>query len=194
MARSSSDEQGGGLAKFGVSAGPRFGEEIAVPSPVASIGSGTQNEMVLPDDSVSKVHARLEFVDGAWRLTDLNSTNGTFVEGVRLAAEVPTPLQYGNTVRFGGIKLQFREVEAADPSAARETYAPPPPPERIRDRSRTRFPVWVVALALLVILLAVLFFAGVFTGGTEPTSTTVGAVEATLEIARSMLAPLPVAA
>lgn len=193
MARSPSEEAGSGLAKFGIAAGPRFGEEMSVPSPVTSIGRGAQNELVLPDDSISTVHARLEYMDGAWRLTDLNSTNGTFVEGVRLAPEVPTPLQYGNTVRFGGVKLQFRANDAADPDAARAAYAPPPPPERIRERASTRFPVWLVALALLLILLAVLFFAGVFTGGVEPTPTTVGAADVTGTVPPHAAPPAPLA-
>ena len=70
-------------------------------------------DVVVDDDSVSAQHARLEYDMGGWRITDLQSTNGTAVEGVRLAPGVPTPLPYGVTVRLGGVQLQFREVEHA---------------------------------------------------------------------------------
>jgi hypothetical protein len=164
------------LARFGITAGPRIGQDLPIESPVVSIGSGPQNDVVIPDDSVSKIHARLEYADGAWRLTDLNSTNGTYVEGVRLAPEVPTPVDYGFSVRFGGMRLQLRPVEKADPEAARESYTPPPEPTTIRARGATRFPVWLVVLALIVVLLAILYFAGVFTGD-PATAPTVGGLE-----------------
>ncbi|MBV9108566.1 MAG: FHA domain-containing protein, partial [Gemmatimonadetes bacterium] len=84
--------QAGPLASFGVAAGPRYGEQIPVPAPVVTIGRGGDADVVIDDDSVSAKHARLEFDLGAWRITDLNSTNGTAIEGVKLAPDVPTPL------------------------------------------------------------------------------------------------------
>lgn len=145
------------LALFGVLAGPRVGEEFAVLSPVLRIGQGPQNDLVLDDDSVSRNHARLEFQAGSWMLTDLDSTNGTTVEGVRLAPGVPTPLAYANTVRFGGVRLQFREVETADPAAARATFREPEREEQQRPRN-FRLPLWVVLLVLLLIAVAVAIF------------------------------------
>lgn len=149
----------GALAAFGVRTGPLAGEEVPILSPVVRIGRGGENDVVITDDSVSTRHARLEFDEGAWRITDLGSTNGTSVEGVRLAPEVPTPLHYGATVRFGGVELHFRPVEAADPAAARAGYAEPEAAPGIRERKGARFPVWLlVALLLLVALAAFLFF------------------------------------
>ena len=145
------------LALFGMLAGPRLGEEFPVLSPVVSIGQGPQNDLVLDDDSVSRNHARLEFQSGSWLLTDLDSTNGTTVEGVRLAPGVPTPLAYANTVRFGGVRLQFREVEAADPEAARASFREPERQEESRPR-HFRLPLWVVLLVLLLIAIAVAIF------------------------------------
>lgn len=152
------------LAKLGALTGPRIGEEIPILSPVVNIGKGSQNEVVIPDDSVSTLHARLDYEDGRWRITDLDSTNGTFVEGVRLAPGVPTPLFYGHSARFGGVRMQFREVHDADPEAARASYTPPPAKPKLADRpAGFRLPVWAFALILLVLALVV-FFA---LGGTE---------------------------
>lgn len=161
MANSSSGDSSRALAKLGILAGPRIGEEIAIPSPVVHVGSGSQNEVVIADDSVSNAHAQLEYVDGSWRITDLDSTNGTFVEGVRLAPHVPTPLSYGHSVRFGGVRMQFREEAAADPEAARASYVPPAETPRLAERAGGfRLPVWLFALILLVLGIIVFFVIG----------------------------------
>jgi len=122
-----------------------------VPAPVVTVGRAAGCEVRIDDDSVSAQHARLEYDMGAWRITDLGSVNGTSVEGQRLAANVPTPLSYGSTIRFGGVQLQLREA-AADPEAARAAYVPPPPPKTLREERRgARFPVWLLLLVLIVL-------------------------------------------
>jgi hypothetical protein len=166
----------GPLASLVLTAGPRYGEELPVPSPVVTIGRAAGSDVVIDDDSVSAEHARLEFDLGAWRITDLGSTNGTAVEGVKLAPNVPTPLPYGTTVRFGGVRLQFREVDAADPGAARAAYVAPAAPVTLaEERRRLRLPVWLVLLALLV--LAVLGWAiwSLSQDGPVPTGPAAGA-------------------
>ena len=140
------------LATFGFLAGPRIGEELPVPRPVVSIGKGSQNDVVFPDDSVSTTHARLEYEAGHWRLTDLDSTNGTFVEGVRLAPKVPTPLAYGHSVRFGGVPAAVPRRERGRPRLGEgQLHAPAPRRRRWPRRpAGFRLPVWAFALILLV--------------------------------------------
>jgi pSer/pThr/pTyr-binding forkhead associated (FHA) protein len=146
--------QAGPLATFGIAAGPRYGEQIPVPAPVVTVGRAAGCEVVIDDDSVSAKHARLEYDLGAWRITDLASTNGTAIEGVKLAPDVPTPLPYGSTVRFGGVKLQFREVAEVDLDAARAGWVEPEKAATLKEERRGfRFPLW---LALLVVLLLAL--------------------------------------
>lgn len=152
------EEPSAALALLGVHAGPRTGEEIPVRTPVITIGNGAQSGIVLGDDSVSSAHARLEYDAGGWFLTDLGSTNGTYVEGVRLAPQIPTQLAYGSIVRFGGMALEFRQVEAADPEAARASFAPQSTPTPLAERRRGfRLPVWLFLL-ILILLGMVLFF------------------------------------
>jgi pSer/pThr/pTyr-binding forkhead associated (FHA) protein len=147
------------LATFGVLQGAQFGEVVPVRSVSVRIGSAERNDLVISDDSVSASHAVLEFEDGAWRLTDLDSTNGTVVEGVRLAPQVPTPLPYGSSVRVGGVRLQFRAVAGARPEEA----PPPEPATEPEERPRRRaLPVWllvVVAVLLALVIFAVVVFA-----------------------------------
>lgn len=176
------------LATLAVQEGPRVGTEFPVQQPVVSIGRGGQSDLVIDDDSISTVHARLEYEHGGWRLTDLGSTNGTVVEGVRLAPHVPTPLPYGSSLRFGGVRLHFRPAEGANPEQARAEYAPPPPPrERVAERSGFRVPVWLALVLLLLVGLAIFLFGWIWPEpGAEP-----AAVEGVVEGASLLLSPGP---
>lgn len=159
----------GHLASLALMAGPRYGEELPVPSPIVTVGRAAACDVVVDDDSVSAQHARLEYDMGAWRITDLQSINGTAVEGVKLAPNVPTPLPYGATLRVGGVQLQFREAEGADVDSARAEYVPPEAPRTLREeRSGARFPLWLV---LLVLLLAVIIGMIVYTNYARTTGT-----------------------
>ena len=136
-------------------------------APVVTIGQGPQNDLVLADDSVSRTHARLEFILDGWRLTDLDSTNGTTVEGVRLAAGVPTPLAYGSSVRFGGVDLVFDEVEEADPATASAAYTPASDDAPARPR-HFRLPVWLFLVIVLVLAALAFLLFGVVDFGVAP--------------------------
>jgi pSer/pThr/pTyr-binding forkhead associated (FHA) protein len=132
-----------------------------VTSPRVAIGSGSQSDLVIEDDSVSTNHALLEFENGGWRITDLDSTNGTFVEGIKLAPQVPTPLEYASSVRLGGLRLHFREVEHVDLEAEKAAYVPAEREPTLAERKTGfRMPLWVlIALVLVVLAVAVGVFA-----------------------------------
>lgn len=59
------------------------------------------------ESSVSRSHARLVPEGDGYTVEDLGSSNGTFVNGVRLAA--PTRLQRGDTVQFAGVRFTYEE-------------------------------------------------------------------------------------
>ncbi|HEX6040152.1 FHA domain-containing protein [Longimicrobium sp.] len=159
----------GHLASLALMAGPRYGEELPVPSPVVTVGRAAGCDVVVDDDSVSAQHARLEYDLGAWRITDLQSINGTAVEGVKLAPNVPTPLPYGATVRLGGVQLQFREAEGADVESAKAGYVAPEAPRTLREeRSGARFPLWLV---LLILILAAVIGMIIYTNYARSTGT-----------------------
>lgn len=69
-----------------------------------SIGRLSENEIVLDDDTVSGRHARIESDGTVWKLIDLDSSNGTLVNGQRVMV---AHLSGGEEVTFGGLKLQF---------------------------------------------------------------------------------------
>ena len=50
------------------------------------------------DRTVSRQHAKIHFHDGIWHIEDLNSTNGTWVNGKRLTPARPFPLNVGDSI------------------------------------------------------------------------------------------------
>ncbi len=64
-----------------------------------TIGRTLPADIVLPTAEVSRKHCEIRLTGGTVVATDLESTNGTFVDGVRIAA--PTPLRAGGTLRIG---------------------------------------------------------------------------------------------
>src|SRR5690554_4188440 len=77
---------------------------LEIVRPVVHVGQGAQNDIVLDDDTVSTRHARLEFVDGGWKVTDLESRNGTYVDGKRIEAGTATAIRDGVSLGFGAAR------------------------------------------------------------------------------------------
>jgi FHA domain-containing protein len=84
------------------------GSRFAIDSVPISIGRGEENQVALgKDEFASSGHARIEpRHDGAW-LVDRGSTNGTFVNGVRI--DSPRRLEAGDVVRIGETQLRYEE-------------------------------------------------------------------------------------
>ncbi len=59
-----------------------------------------------PEAGVSRKHARLVW-QGTWMLEDLNSTNGTYLRGQRLAANAKTPINTGEMFQVGRLQIVF---------------------------------------------------------------------------------------
>ncbi|MEE2711958.1 MAG: FHA domain-containing protein [Planctomycetota bacterium] len=93
------------------------------------IGRGQDAQLVLQDKSISRFHARLEQDGASWQVTDLGSSNGTFVNDVRITS--PAALEEGDELRLGSVRTQFEvaaprqsDSKAADAVAAAPTAAP----------------------------------------------------------------------
>jgi ABC-type multidrug transport system ATPase subunit/predicted component of type VI protein secretion system len=74
-----------------------------------TLGRDPRNDMVIDHPIVSRFHARLDLKDGAWTITDLDSSNGTFVNGRQPTAD--RPLLPGDTIRIGPFHLVFQPDE-----------------------------------------------------------------------------------
>ena len=84
------------------------GTEYSLDSAAVTIGRADQNDVAIDgDEFASARHARVEpRRDGVW-VHDLGSTNGTFVNGVRI--DRPRKLVNGDVVRAGETELRFEE-------------------------------------------------------------------------------------
>lgn len=69
------------------------------------IGSAPDNDLVVDSPTVSRQHARMEFVGSGYVLRDLGSKNGTFVDGVRVMEAF---LVAGARVRLGTAEMEFQ--------------------------------------------------------------------------------------
>ena len=86
---------------------------------VLTIGRTPSNDIVLPDTSVSKAHAQLVQEEEGWRIVDLESTNGTWVNGERVDERRLSP---EDQIRIGIYTLVF-ETQGWAPGTARPASA-----------------------------------------------------------------------
>jgi hypothetical protein len=90
--------------------GDRAGETIALGPTKLTIGRKPGNTLVLKDEKSSGTHAEIVFEEGGYLLRDLDSTNGTLLDGKRIAEVVLTP---GDRFQIGRTHLLFRAATAA---------------------------------------------------------------------------------
>jgi transcriptional regulator with PAS, ATPase and Fis domain len=95
-------------ARFTVNTGSDAGREMTLQKPRVSIGTLPENDLVLTDSTVSRRHAAIEELKDGYLLRDLASTNGTFVNGVRVREAYVAP---GSVIRLGQTELTFSPVE-----------------------------------------------------------------------------------
>jgi hypothetical protein len=84
-------------------AGPAKGKTYVVDGPSATIGRVPSLPVCIPDDRLSREHARIDFRTGGYWLSDLGSTNGTALNGTLL--KEPQQLQSGDSIELGASLL-----------------------------------------------------------------------------------------
>lgn len=65
-------------------------------------------DYVLPDDSVSRIHARFDQQGEKILMTDMNSTNGTYKNGLRMQPQETVEIEPGDEIRFGSLNYCYR--------------------------------------------------------------------------------------
>lgn len=83
---------------------------------VTTIGRQTENRIVLAHKLVSRQHATIDVTDSGCLLKDLESANGTFLNGTRLASQKQVPVQIGDKIRIGEFELSLERQEARQPT------------------------------------------------------------------------------
>jgi hypothetical protein len=106
--RAAAREPGAELGRLVVVASPSGeppeGTSLALDA-IATIGRDVNNAVVVEDQFVSAEHAILTFRGRAWYVEDLESTNGTFVNGSPV--DGVAPLGFGDVVQVGQVRLRL---------------------------------------------------------------------------------------
>jgi pSer/pThr/pTyr-binding forkhead associated (FHA) protein len=170
--------------------GPQVGTSFELDSPLVSMGRYSGNIIAVADEQVSRHHARLTRTEEGYRVEDLNSVNGVFINDQRIVA--PRLLIPGDELRLGkDIKFlyeTFTEYDAVpafagvEPVADARVESPTMPvisdkgatvyqkaaelPHSRVERSRTGASIpwlWVILIGggiVLVVIVIVLFASG----------------------------------
>ena len=90
--------------KLLVISGPLQGREFLVNHDTFTIGSGPYNNLVIDDSTVSKRHCEIVVEESGYQIRDLQSTNGTLVQGVRVSSAHLAP---GSEIQLGKSRIVF---------------------------------------------------------------------------------------
>lgn len=96
----------GQATRIVITSGPRTGTELELPQTGLTIGRSSGSGLQIKDDYTSGNHAKIVRWRDRWVVQDLDSTNGTFVEGKRISES--TPVQVGSSVRIGTTTFELR--------------------------------------------------------------------------------------
>lgn len=99
-----------GIVLLGTNA-PCAGLRVDVPNEGLYVGRSAECELVIDDPSVSRRHARVVLETGALVVQDLGSSNGSFINDVKIERQQAAP---GDRLRFGDIEFALAIAEARD--------------------------------------------------------------------------------
>ncbi len=99
------------MAKVVIKEGPGTGDAFEMTDEAVTIGRDAGNTLRMADRTVSRWHARIIKEEGGWYVTDLDSHNGTSVNGQKVNRQ---RLKHMDEVRIGNVVLLFLEDEATD--------------------------------------------------------------------------------
>jgi transcriptional regulator with GAF, ATPase, and Fis domain len=94
--------------KLVVLSGPERGAEHVVSSDVIRIGKASENDLVVTDDTVSRVHFEIVRDAKGYLLRDLKSTNGTFLDGAEIKEAY---IRAGSVIAAGAVQIKFTPFE-----------------------------------------------------------------------------------
>lgn len=89
-----------------ITSGAKSGLEIQLGRDPLTIGRSAESGLVIRDDYTSTHHARLLLWNDNWMIQDLDSTNGTFLDGKRVT--VPTQVPLNTPVKIGTTSFELR--------------------------------------------------------------------------------------
>jgi len=92
---------------FVAMSGNQKGEDFRLHDGKNTVGSGSDSQVALRDNTVSSQHASVRYEDGKFLLTDLDSSNGTFLNDRKVVRE---ELKDNDEIRFGEVVVKFKRL------------------------------------------------------------------------------------
>ncbi len=82
--------------------------ELESPSTTVTVGRSPNNDLVIPHDSVSRTHCQIEISPkGVFLITDLESSNGTYVDGTRLTPKTRASVLSASQITIGRLNCEL---------------------------------------------------------------------------------------
>nr|WP_208382413.1 FHA domain-containing protein [Microbacterium ulmi] len=95
------------VSRIVITSGPKAGLELPLGTEPLTIGRSSESGLVVRDDYTSSHHARLVLWGDQWMIQDLDSTNGTWHDGARVAS--PVPVTAGAPIKVGATTFELRK-------------------------------------------------------------------------------------
>ena len=112
--------------KLSITGPDGFSKDFEIPIGITTIGREPDNLLVLDYSTVSRYHARLECVPDECSISDLGSSNGTFINKVKIPAKAPMVIKNNDRVGIGPhFDMLFQQIEL--PPEALQTPGEEPP-------------------------------------------------------------------
>ncbi|MGC9089957.1 MAG: FHA domain-containing protein, partial [Caldisericia bacterium] len=118
-------------------------KELKIPLKGVVIGRSSTCDVRVDDPQVSRIHSLIYFKDGRYYLKDLDSENGTFINGKKISDTVINP---GDKIEIGNYSIEFNVLA----------------PERVISKSAILFLTIPSFLILLLLLFVFLFKPSIF--------------------------------
>lgn len=88
--------------------------DIETRKTIVSVGRSPSNDVVIPHESISRNHCKVELEKGIFHITDLGSSNGTFIDGQRLTPNKRTSFLPTSQIALGKLECEFSDQGLSD--------------------------------------------------------------------------------
>lgn len=108
------------MAKVVVVTSDGQAQQIELDRPTTTVGRLDQSDIVIRGPLVSRTHALVSLERGRYTVSDLDSSNGTFVNGLKVRRQV---LRHEDVIRIGDCEVRFLDDANAARAARTGTYS-----------------------------------------------------------------------
>jgi phage tail-like protein len=91
--------------------GPDIKQDLDLQVGSTTIGREAGNTLLLSNPLISRHHARFDCTDIQCAIVDLNSANGTFLNGVKIPPQVPIPVESNALIKIGPVEINLEAVK-----------------------------------------------------------------------------------